>query len=154
MKTFVTAAALIAIATLTACTPGANQAQPGGAQSAPPATASTTPAPVTSTTPAPTAGAPGLEASCEQFNILMADYGAAKGSTADAYDDIYLRADTAAAAAPADTQGLLRAVKVLALDKAAAGIAGDASQGAKDGVRDAMFAAAGACTAVGVTLKV
>ncbi|MEP7762829.1 hypothetical protein [Sanguibacter sp. 25GB23B1] len=89
-----------------------------------------------------------IASSCEEFNTLMDDIRATDAGDSDAFDAIYLRSEDAEEVAPAETEDLFDAVSLLALDKSL----GDESQETADALRDATFAASGACTAEGVTL--
>ena len=73
---------------------------------------------------------------------------------ANAYEDVYLKAEDAKDTVTGDLQGLFAALSLLAIDHStAAGTGGEPAQASKDAVRDAVFANSGACSAEGVTLK-
>lgn len=94
-------------------------------------------------------GTADLGASCEEFNTLMSDVRGTDSADSDAFDDIYLRSEKAKKTAPDETFGLFAAVSLLALEK---GSGDEVEQETADALRDATFAAAGPCTAEGVTL--
>jgi ABC-type glycerol-3-phosphate transport system substrate-binding protein len=147
------AVALAGLAGLTACS-----------VSAPAPGATTSSATLTTSSPAPSQAAPsgasdasasqagGVKAACEQFNSLFAEYKAITDD-ANAYEDIYLAAQEAKAAASGNQVGLLTSLSILALDRSSAvESGGEVEQASKDGIRDAVFANANECTAEGVTL--
>ncbi|OFI36807.1 hypothetical protein BIU82_12105 [Arthrobacter sp. SW1] len=145
MKKLLATIALAGAACLTACSPG-------GGTPAPSTEAPSTPAETPSSSPAesPSAAAGGVKESCELFNSLYAEYAATGNDDADAFDDIYLRADEAKATAPEEVSGLFSALSLLALDRSL----GEApSQESKDAIQDAFLSSSAACSAEGVTLK-
>jgi hypothetical protein len=166
MKKILAAMALAGLAGLTACAPAAEPpvetSAPKTESSSPsivspsPSAAGTLPAagapPASGATPA--ARAAGVKESCEKFNSLFAEYGAADGTDENAFEGIYLRSKEAKEAAPEEVSGLFAALSLLAIDRAGvAAEGGEPEQESKDAIRDAVFANAGACTAEGVTLR-
>ncbi|QHK19956.1 hypothetical protein GU243_09655 [Pseudarthrobacter psychrotolerans] len=154
MKRILAAAAMASLAGLTACSvatpaPDSTTSTAAPAVSAPaPSTASPSRSSDAST---PQSG--GVKEACETFNSLYADYKAIKDDS-NAYEDIYLAAQDAKDAASGNLMGLFTSLSVLALDHStAAKSGGEPEQASKDGVRDAVFANAQACTAEDVTLR-
>jgi hypothetical protein len=105
--------------------------------------------------PSSSASAPqadGAKEACELFNSLYAEYRAAE-PTANAYEDIYFKASDAKDDYTGNLKGLFASLGALTISHS--GVVeegGQPDQAAKDAVRDAVFANAGACTAEGVTL--
>lgn len=91
----------------------------------------------------------GVKEACEKFNTLYAELGAITPGDSDAYDNVYLSADEAAASAPGDTAGLFAALSMLALERASGE---EPSADAQAAILDAVTANSSACTAEGVTL--
>jgi len=152
MKKILAGLALAGLAGLTACTPAAGPTTETSAPPTEPSGASA--ASPSSSKSASAAGTAGVKESCEAFNALIARYGAAKSTDANAFEDIYLKSEEAKDAAPAEVSGLFAALSLLAIDHSSvAETNGQPEQASKDAVRDAVFASAGACTAEGVTLK-
>ena len=152
MKKILAAAAIAGLAGLTACSVS-TPAPDSTTSTAAPATSSsaTSPASPSRSSDSSDAGSAGVKEACEKFNTLYAEYKAA-GGDANAYEDIYLKAEDAKAAVSGDLEGLFAALSLIAIDHSAAGGNGEPEQASKDAVRDAVFANAGACTAEGVTL--
>ncbi|MBT2594482.1 hypothetical protein [Arthrobacter sp. ISL-72] len=170
MKKIIAALALAGLAGLTGC---AGTAGPGAETGAPTMEASSAPAGSPSASDSATAdatsassaastadaaadaaGTLGAKEACEKFNTLFAEYKAVAGTDANAYEDIYLRAEDAKETVSGDLEGLFSALSLLAIDRSAAvESGGEVEQESKDAVRDAVFANAGTCTAEGVTLR-
>lgn len=149
MKRILAAAAIAAVAGLTACV--STPKEPIGPSSIPTETAATVQA---SPSESSTAAAGGVKDACETFNALYAEYKALPGTEPNAYEDIYLKAQDAKDTVSGDLNGLFAALSALAIDhSAAAENGGQPEQASKDAVRDAVFANAGTCTAEGVTLR-
>lgn len=95
-----------------------------------------------------------MKEACEKFNSLYADYKAVGGTDANAYEDIYFKAQDAKDAASGNQVGLFTSLSVLALDRSSETVGGSGvEQASKDLIRDAVFANANECTAAGVTLR-
>ncbi|WP_120522513.1 hypothetical protein [Arthrobacter celericrescens] len=149
MKRLLAMIALVGAACLTACTPGGASPAPGSAPASPSDSIETPGS--TEGTPSSSAGAGDVKDACELFNSLYAEFAATAKDDADAFDDIYLRADEAQTTAPEEVSGLFYALSLLALDRSL----GDApSQESKDAIQDAFLASSVPCTAEGVTLKI
>ncbi|MEE2568064.1 hypothetical protein V1638_01460 [Pseudarthrobacter sp. J64] len=91
---------------------------------------------------------------CEEFNTLFAEYAANKGTDANAYEDVYLKADELGDQVSGDLKGLFASLGVLALDHATATEnGGSPSEESRKAVSDAVFANSSTCSAEGVTLR-
>lgn len=93
----------------------------------------------------------GVAESCEEFNTLSADLRAVDPDDSDGYDDVYLRSQDAKDAAP--TQELYDVFAVLSLLALDAGLGEDTTE-TMETLGQAVFAAAGTCTAEDVTLTI
>lgn len=150
MKRILAAAAIAAVAGLTACV--STPKEPIGPSSIPTETAVTTQASPSESSTATAAG--GVKDACETFNALYAEYKALPGTEPNAYENIYLKAQDAKDTVSGDLIGLFASLSALAIDHStAAENGGQPEQASKDAVRDAVFANAGTCTAEGVTLR-
>lgn len=89
-----------------------------------------------------------VKASCEEFNTIMADLRLVDPADSDGYDDIADRAMAAQVSAPEETSYLFAPLYLIALDAGS----GDDTEESMTILKDAVFAAAGECTAQGVTL--
>lgn len=99
------------------------------------------------------AGAADVKGACKLFNTLYADYKAVSVNDVNAYEDIYFTAEEAKKTAPKAVYGLFAALSLIAIDHSGSAGPGEGpEQASKDAVRDQVFAAAPACTAVDVTL--
>lgn len=165
MNKTLSALALAALAGLTACSvsteaPSSSQA-PSGSRAVPTGSSATASASITDGSGTSVSGSSSTGSanalakdSCESFNTLMDRYRAAAGTDPEVFDQIYLATVEAGDGVSGDLGGLFTSLGLLALDHAgvAAG-GGDPSQDSQDSVRDAVFANASTCTAVGVTLR-
>lgn len=93
----------------------------------------------------------GVAESCQEFNTLSADLRAVEPGDSDGYDDLYLRSQDAQDAAP--TQELYDVFAVLSLLALDAGLGEDTTE-TMETLGQAVFAAAGTCTAEDVTLTI
>ncbi|WP_286180164.1 hypothetical protein [Arthrobacter sp. ISL-95] len=85
---------------------------------------------------------------------MFAEYAANKGTDANAYEDVYLKADELGDQVTGDLKGLFASLSVLALEHATATeTGGSPSQEARDAVSDQFKVSAPTCTAEGVTLR-
>ena len=151
MKRILTAAAIAAVAGLTACTPSPAPVTPSATASESTATAQASSSEGSSSA---AAEADGVKSACETFNALYAEYKALPGTDPNAYEDIYLKAQDAKDTVSGDLIGLFTSLSALAIDHSStAANNGQPEQASKDAVRDAVFANAGTCTAEGVTLR-
>ena len=99
------------------------------------------------------AGAADVKGACKLFNTLYADYKAVSVNDVNAYEDIYFVSEEAKKTAPKAVYGLFAALSLIAIDHSGSAGPGEGpEQASKDAVRDQVFAAAPACTAVDVTL--
>jgi hypothetical protein len=72
----------------------------------------------------------------------------------NAYEDIYFVSEEAKKTAPKAVYGLFAALSLIAIDHSGSAGPGEGpEQASKDTLRDQVFAAAPACTAVDVTLR-
>ncbi|CAN7447830.1 hypothetical protein LJR078_003030 [Arthrobacter sp. LjRoot78] len=151
MKKILAMAAVASFAGLTACsvsTP-APESTTSSSAAASPAPSQVSPS---RSSEASDPGVLGVKEACEKFNSLYVQYRAA-GRDSNAQEDVYLAAADAKDRVSGNLKGLFTSMAVLALDQASEIETGDpVSQAAKDAIRDAVFANAGACTAEGVTL--
>ncbi|MCO4256818.1 hypothetical protein [Pseudarthrobacter cellobiosi] len=155
MKKILAAAAMASLAGLTACSVATPAPDSTSSTAAPTASTSapSTASPSRSSSPSAAPQAGGVKGACETFNSLYADYKAIQDDS-NAYEDIYFAAQDAKDTVSGNLVGLFTSLSVLALDHStAAKSGGDPEQGSKDGVRDAVFANAQACTAEDVTLR-
>lgn len=149
--------AAMGIAALTACSVS---------QPAPAETPAGSDAPVSAESPAateaetdaaietPEAGAISAKEACTEFNTLFAEYAANKGTDANAYEDVYLKADELGDEVSGDLKGLFASLGVLALEHATATEnGGSPSEESRDAVSDAVLANISTCSAEGVTLR-
>ncbi|WP_248759573.1 hypothetical protein [Pseudarthrobacter sp. SSS035] len=155
MKKILAAAAMASLAGLTACSVATPAPDSTSSTAAPTASTSapSTASPSRSSSPSAAPQAGGVKGACETFNSLYADYKAIQDDS-NAYEDIYFAAQDAKDTVSGNLEGLFTSLSVLALDhSAAAKKGGEPEQASKDGVRDAVFANAQACTAEDVTLR-
>lgn len=102
----------------------------------------------------PEAGAISAKEACTEFNTLFAEYAANKGTDANAYEDVYLKADELGDEVSGDLKGLFASLGVLALEHATATEnGGSPSEESRDAVSDAVLANISTCSAEGVTLR-
>ncbi|WP_247041854.1 hypothetical protein [Arthrobacter rhizosphaerae] len=158
-------AAVITIAGLTSCaasepvpvtTAGAAETTSGSAEttSGSAETTSARPNATDAEISARAAGAGDVKGACQLFNTLYADYKAVSVNDVNAYEDIYFVSEEAKKTAPKAVYGLFAALSLIAIDHSGSAGSGEGpEQASKDTVRDQVFAAAPACTAVDVTLR-
>jgi hypothetical protein len=152
LKKILAAAAVACLTGLTACSvssPAPDTTTTAASAESAPATTKASPS---RTSTASAAGSATAKEACEKFNSLYAQYRAA-GTDAKAQRDVYLAAADAKDTVSGNLKGLFTSMAILALDQWSETKNGTpVSQKTKDGIRDAVFANAGACTAEGVTL--
>lgn len=152
----VLALAAVGVAAMTACsvsTPAPGDAPTEAQTEASGSTGSGASADTDTETGEPVGSLAAKEA-CTEFNSLFAEYAANKGTDANAYEDVYLKADELTSQVSGDLKGLFASLGVLALDHATATETGDSpSKESRDAVSDAVLANASTCSAEGVTLR-
>ncbi|SDB88129.1 hypothetical protein SAMN05216410_0648 [Sanguibacter gelidistatuariae] len=89
-----------------------------------------------------------VKSSCEEFNTIMADLRLVDPAESDGYGDIADRAVAAQLSAPDETRFLFAPLYLIALDAGS----GNDTEESMDILKDAVFAAAGDCTAQDVML--
>lgn len=159
-RTAAAVAAAITIAGLTACT--VSEPAPVSTTGSPEATASAESTASASFKPNATdaeiseraAGASDVKGACELFNTLYAEYKAVPVNDVNAYEDIYFISEEVKETAPKAVYGVFAALSLIAIDHSGSAGPGEGpEQASKDTLRDQVFAAAPACTAVDVTLR-